>query len=467
MLLREIPQVDEMVKILTSEETFKNTPRMVITDAARTAADGFRKRLLAGENFAGKEELITAVFVKCRSIIVDGQKTKLRPVINATGVVLHTNLGRAVISQSAITALEKIARGYSNLELNLNSGERGSRYSHVEELILKLTGAESCLVVNNNASAVLLALSALAKDKEVIVSRGQLVEIGGSFRIPEVMEQSGAKLIEVGSTNKTYAKDYEDGISPGTALLLKVHTSNYKISGFTHTTSGKELKDLGKKHNIPVMEDIGSGCLISLAPFGIQDEPTVSEVLSDGVDIVTFSGDKLLGGPQAGIIVGKKEYIELMKKHPLNRALRIDKFTIAVLEATLREYLDLPKALQNVPTLEMLTRSTDKLRIQARNLTNMLRKALGEKALITVRAGFSEAGGGALPTVNLPTWLVRVHPKDYKIDLLAQKLRMEEPAILARIQDDGLLLDVRTILYSEEYRVITAKLQKLIVGGAE
>lgn len=463
--LREIPKVDDMVRIIASEPAFEGLSRYVITDAARKATEEFRRYLLDQKEVSSKEVLVTEVYDRCRELIIDAYKTSLRRVINGTGVVLHTNLGRAVLSRKAAEAVQEVSTGYCNLEMALDTGERGSRYSHVEELLIRLTGAESCLVVNNNAAAVVLALTAIAKGKEVIVSRGQLVEIGGAFRIPEVMEQSGAKLVEVGSTNKTYLEDYQKAITSESGLLLRVHTSNYKISGFTHTTKAQELAGLGEEYGIPVMEDLGSGCLIKLNVFGIPDEPTVNEILAAGVDIITFSGDKLLGGPQAGIILGRKEHLDLMKKHPLNRAVRVDKFTIAALEATLRQYLDLKLALTDIPTLEMLTRPLEILRRQALKLSRIIKKAIGANVTVSVKTGSSEAGGGSLPTVNLPTWLVYLHPQNIKVDTLARKMRVGEPAILAHIQEDAIVFDPRTLLYTRDYQQIAMSLKKILLEG--
>ncbi|MBS4026777.1 MAG: L-seryl-tRNA(Sec) selenium transferase, partial [Clostridia bacterium] len=353
-----MPSVDELARWWEEAENDQVVPvgRSVLIPLVRELTQELREKILGDKlsdsSELSKEELLQALGTKIKGLA----EYKLDLMINATGVVLHTNLGRAVLSERVAEAVARIAANYSNLELELTSGERGSRYSHVEEYLCKLTGAEGALVVNNNAGAVLLALAALARGKEAIVSRGELVEIGGSFRIPEVMAQSGVALVEVGATNKTYPADYSNAISENTGLLLKVHTSNYRIVGFTRETTREELVQLGKKHQLPVMEDLGSGCLIDLKQWGINGEPTVQQCIAAGVDLITFSGDKLLGGPQAGIIVGAKKIIGRLKKHPLTRALRIDKFTVAALEATLKEYIN-NSAIENIPTLSMLTAS--------------------------------------------------------------------------------------------------------------
>ena len=364
-----IPKVDELLDNENIRELLDNMPRKIIMDAIREEVEELRS--IIKENSSEEAEIKKIINnlvnnIKLRAI--EKNIYSLKRVVNATGTVIHTNLGRSLINEEIFNNMREIALNYSNLEYDLESGTRGSRYSHVEEIIQELTGGEASMVVNNNAAAVLLALSALVKDKEVIVSRGELIEIGGSFRIPEVLEQSGAKLVSVGSTNKTHLHDYENAINENTGALLKVHTSNYRILGFTSAVDSKELYELKKKYKIPLIEDLGSGVLIDLSKYGLQYEPTVGESLDKGVDVVTFSGDKLLGGPQAGIIIGKKEYIDKMKKHPLTRAFRVDKFTISALEATLKYYLDEKKAIENIPTLKMLTMTPEKLDLKAQDL---------------------------------------------------------------------------------------------------
>ena len=377
-------------------------------------------------------------------------RPSLQPVINATGVVLHTNLGRAPLFEGALQTLMEIAGGYSNLELHLETGERGSRYEHVEDLLRRISGAEAGLVVNNNAGAVLLALNSLAEGKEVIVSRGQLVEIGGSFRIPDVMRKSGARLVEVGTTNRTHLFDYEQAVTENTALLLKVHTSNFRILGFTAEVSLKELAELGRAKGLPVMEDLGSGCFVDLAPYGIEHEPTVQEALQAGVDVVTFSGDKLLGGPQAGIILGKKIFIDFIKKNPLTRALRIDKLTLAGLEATLRVYLDPDRVVKVLPALGMLTCPVEDLEKRARRFQRRLARDLSPHAKLTDREESSQVGGGALPLQALPTRVVAIRPLRTSAASLEERLRKNQPPVIARVKDEEVLLDLRTVAEEEE-----------------
>lgn len=461
-LLRQLPAVDEILQHQTINELFLGYSRPVILETIRDVLVGVRATILSGANIAiDTGKLINEIVYKINLAV----RPNLRPVINATGVVLHTNLGRALLPASACRAVQKISAGYCNLEIDLTTGKRGSRYSAVEELLIKLTGAEAALVVNNNAAAVLLTLATIAKGKEVIVSRGQLVEIGGSFRIPEVMAQSGAKLVEVGATNKTYPQDYEKAITTETGLLLHVHTSNFCIIGFTQETTVAELAYLGKQHNLPVISDLGSGFLVDLAPFGLPPEPTVQQTVKAGADVVTFSGDKLLGGPQAGIIAGQKHYIEQIKKNPLTRAVRMDKFTVAALEATLREYLNPAKALQNVPTLRMLTESVENLHRRARELAVIIAEKIANQAEVTFIEGLSQVGGGAMPTANLPTGLVAIRPDNIAVDCLVARLRNAELPVVGRVQNNRLLLDIRTIQQEDIQPILTALLQALQFRG--
>jgi L-seryl-tRNA(Ser) seleniumtransferase len=369
----------------------------------------------------------------------------LAPVINATGVVLHTNLGRALLSPLAQERLREVAGSYSNLEMDVSRKERGSRYSHVEGLLRRLSGAEAALVVNNCAAAVLLALESLARGKEVIVSRGELIEIGGEFRIPDILRRSGAVLREVGATNRTHLKDYVNAIGPDTGMILKVHTSNYRVVGFTAAVSSRELAELGRARGITVMEDLGSGCFVDLTRYGFPYEPTVPEVVASGVDLVSFSGDKLLGGPQAGIVVGRAELMERLARNPLNRALRIDKFTIAALEATLYAY-EAGTALETIPTLRMLTEPLVSIRrralkVLARTGPGALR-ALGAAVI----EASSQVGGGALPTVELPSAVIALGTRELPAEGLDEALRTGHPPVLGRLLDDRLLLDCRTVL---------------------
>jgi L-seryl-tRNA(Ser) seleniumtransferase len=376
-----------------------------------------------------------------------GQGT-LKKVINGTGVVLHTNLGRAPLGDRALHYMSAMAVSYNNLEMNLEQGERGSRYSHVEELLIQLTGAEAGLIVNNNAAAVLLGLNTLAQNREVVVSRGQLVEIGGAFRIPEVMKLSGAKLVEVGTTNKTYVEDFAAAITEDTALLFSAHTSNYKIIGFTKEVQLNELVELGRQRGIPVMQDLGSGILYDIGNWGLKDEMTIQQCVASGIDIVTFSGDKLLGGPQAGIIVGRKKYINDMKKNQLTRALRVDKLTIAALEGTLLEYLEgYPE--ENVPVIQMLTASPEQLRFKAEDLLKKLYIRLEnvpEIASLSLVELEDMVGGGAYPTHKIPGYGIDIEFSNNTLEAVARELRIGNPAILTRKQEDKLRISVRTLL---------------------
>lgn len=463
-MLRRLPAVSLLLNTepLASEAAGK--PQVEVTAACRQAIDEVRAEILRGVERADEELLaVDAIAKRAARILAERSRPHLRRVINATGVVLHTNLGRSLLAGAAVANMAAVAESYSNLELDLATGERGSRYSHVEDLLIRLTGAEAALVVNNNAAAVLLCLTALARGREVIVSRGQLVEIGGAFRVPEVMEQGGARLVEVGTTNKTHLDDYARAISENTALILRVHTSNYRIIGFTEAVPLADLVRLAHERGLPVMDDLGSGVLIDLERYGLPGEPTVQASVAAGADIVTFSGDKLLGGPQAGIIVGRRELIERIRRHQLNRALRIDKLTLAALEATLRLYLDEKSAVAQIPTLAMLTANPDGLRARAAALARSLRAQLGEAASVETAAGHSAAGGGALPGVELATTLVVIRPAQVSVEALEEALRRRATPILARIQDDALLLDVRTLRDGEEGEIARA-LRETLAG---
>ncbi|MDD4334298.1 MAG: L-seryl-tRNA(Sec) selenium transferase [Desulfotomaculaceae bacterium] len=448
--LRLLPSVDEVLRDGRVTEMLENHPRIVILEAVRAILTDKRKGILSGavkmRQDIKKEEYLDMIVETTAAAVKRSVQPNLRRVINATGVILHTNLGRALLSKRAREAVNIVASNYSNLELDLKTGRRGSRYAALENLLTSLTGAEDALVVNNNAAAVLLALSTAAREREVIVSRGQLVEIGGSFRIPEVMAQSGAKLVEVGATNKTHPEDYRKAICGETAMLLHVHTSNYRIIGFTRETTVSELVEIGREYNLPVMSDLGSGSLLDLSRFGLPREPTVQEVLGAGPDIVTFSGDKLLGGPQAGIILGRRTYIEKMKKNPLTRAVRIDKMTVAALEATLREYQDEDKAIREIPTLQMLTINQEILKKRAYNLESILQSVLDKTiAEFAVEKGVSAVGGGAMPTAELLTAVVVLSPRNISAGELQATLRHGDPAVMGRVQEDRFIMDCRTI----------------------
>jgi len=440
--LRSLPSVDQILRRLADRAELHGVTRPRLTALVRDALDQERARVLQDHAAPVEAETLAARVVERAR---QAGPFSLRPVINAQGVVLHTNLGRALMSPLALERLQAVATSYSNLELDLARKERGSRYSHVEALLQRLTGAEDALVVNNNAAAVLLALETLAHGREVIVSRGELIEIGGEFRIPDIMLRSGAVLREVGATNRTHLRDYAEAISSSTALLLKVHTSNYRVVGFTAEVSSRELVELGRERGIPVMEDLGSGSLVDLRPWGFPYEPTVPETVASGVDLVSFSGDKLLGGPQAGIVVGRRAVVSRLKKNPWNRALRIDKFTIAALEATLHAY-DAGTALQTVPTLAMLTEPLAAVRSRARRVLRQLAPDVRERLGASLADDLAQVGGGALPTVELPTVAVAVGTSSAAAMRLDEALRAGDPPVVGRITHDRLFLDCRTVL---------------------
>lgn len=442
-LLQSIPKVDRILDWPEIRDVLTGQPRPLVLQAIRTTLDELRSDFRqAGRQLTLQRETL------CSMILGELQRLNtpsLRRVVNGTGVVIHTNLGRSLLPEVVREELSAVAFRYSNLEFDLVKGERGSRYSHVEGLLCELTGAEAALVVNNNAAAVLLALSSLAAGCEAIVSRGELVEIGGSFRIPDVMGQSGVALREVGTTNRTHLRDYVGAITPETGLLLKIHCSNFAVVGFTATVNEPELVEVGRERGIPVMADVGSGNLFDLSRLGIGTEPTVQEFVRAGVDVVTFSGDKLLGGPQAGLIVGRAQYVNPMKKHPLLRALRIDKLTLAALEGTLRLYRDERQTLREVPTLRMLTATPEELAGKGRRLLRRLRRALPPALQLSLHCGTSQVGGGALPLAELPTTLVSVRVAGLAAQEIEERLRRAAMPVIGRIFRGDFLLDVRTI----------------------
>jgi len=440
--LSQLPSVDECIKSPFGEEWLLKYYRNIIVRSVRETIDSKRKELLDG---ADPDISIDTIAAEIEETIVRHSEYKLRPLINASGVVIHTNLGRSILSDKALENIVSTAGSYSNLEYEIAKGKRGKRYAHIKDILVELTGAEDAVVVNNNAAAVLICLDTFAKDREVIVSRGELVEIGGSFRIPEVMKSSGAILREVGTTNKTHMVDYENAVCGNTGLLLKVHQSNYKISGFTEEVPVPDLVKVGKEFRIPVVSDLGSGCMISLRPYGVHDEPTVQEVIKEGADLVTFSGDKLLGGPQSGIIVGRKKLVQKIQQNPMMRAMRIDKMTFAALEATFMQYLDEEKALKNIPTLRMLTESGEIIKKRAKKILNALKKSISDKADLEIQPDQSRAGGGSLPEADFPTFVVSIKPHNMSINALEKKLRLGDPTVIARIKEDILLIDARTI----------------------
>jgi L-seryl-tRNA(Ser) seleniumtransferase len=449
-LLRQLPGVDKLLNIIKQESGWQKTPNSVILNAIRLTLDKTRTKILEGNHQDIGQQVNTNNLI---STIKDRIKKDNTPhfmtVINATGVVVHTNLGRSLLSESALNHLCGISKRYSNLELDIEKGTRGSRYSLVEDLICEISGAEAAMVVNNNAGAVLLCLDTIARDKEVIVSRGELVEIGGAFRIPDVMIKSGAKLKEVGTTNRTHKKDYENAIDEHTGLLLKVHTSNYSIIGFTSSVSLSQIVALGQKHHLPVMEDLGSGTFIDFLRYGLAKEPTVQESVAAGVNLITFSGDKLLGGPQAGIIIGKREIIAKIKSNPLTRALRIDKLTLAALESTLRLYRDEALAVQHIPTLAMITAPFETIQAKAEKIKFELGQLINNKGKIILMNLTSRVGGGALPLLNLPSKCVGVTIFGISANTIERSLRLQSPAIIGRIETDQYILDPRTIQNDE------------------
>jgi len=442
-ILKQIPKVDRVLAWERMAGLAASQPRPVLLAAIRRVLERLRAAVRSGDSRNLSEEHIVSLIT---AELEQRGAPNLRNVVNGSGVVIHTNLGRSPLADVAEEAIRKASRGYSNLEFDLSTSERGSRHVHVEGLICELTGAEAALVVNNNAAAVILALSSLAQGRDVVVSRGELVEIGGSFRIPEIMLQSGAHLVEVGATNCTHVRDYRTAINDATALLLKVHTSNFAMVGFTAEVSLEEMSALGREAGVPVMVDAGSGCLIDLSAYGIAGESTVRRYLDGGADVVTFSGDKLLGGPQAGIIAGRRDIVAPMKRHPLLRALRMDKLSLAALEATLRLYRDERRAVRDIPTLRMLTAAPADVSRRADRILRMLRRRLPETVTLLKRHGESSAGGGALPLLRMPTSLMEVRIASASPQQIEQGLRQASTPVVGRIHRDRYLLDVRTIL---------------------
>ncbi|MDO8140345.1 MAG: L-seryl-tRNA(Sec) selenium transferase [Candidatus Brocadiales bacterium] len=499
-ILRTIPSVNEL---LESPEISKLTdlyPRQLVVEAVREVLEDIRQSLankanidqiaiskegikvaeslpaLDGRGQGGRGKDMEFSDEKAMSQPTDLSPQKLYPLvrqviqeklsgiehaINATGIILHTGLGRAPLADEAAKQIQDVLKSFCTLEIEKYSGKRGVRYHSIEQLICMLTGAESALVVNNNAAAVLLALDTLARGKEAVISRSQLVEIGGSFRMPDVMAKSGAIMVEVGTTNKTYLKDYENAITENTGLVLKVHQSNFKIVGFTETVDLKDLVSLGQSRNIPVMYDLGSGALIDLQKYGFPHEPTVQESIKAGVDIVTFSTDKLLGGPQGGIIAGKKKWVDMMKKNPLTRALRVGKLTVAALEATLRLYLEEEHALNKIPVLKMILTPLETIKERCKGVINKVSSERKTYMNISIIDGFSEMGGGSLPGEGIPTKLISLHSEKINAEELAARLRCNTPPIFARIEQNHILLDMRTVYDDTEVDMIVMALEKI------
>jgi L-seryl-tRNA(Ser) seleniumtransferase len=462
--LRAIPPINEILDCPEVKVLIEQMGRATVIDNIKLILDAYRK----SSNIESKtREGVTEYIVKKLKVVIEEQQASgLKRVINATGIVLHTNLGRAPLPKKAVTMMQQVSSGYSNLEFDIETGGRGSRHSHIQSLIASITGAESAVIVNNNAAAVFLTLNTLALNKEVVISRGQQVEIGGSFRIPDIIARSGAKMIEVGTTNKTRISDYSNVINDENAVLLKVHTSNYKVTGFTQEVPAKELVELGKEKGIAVIEDLGSGSLFDLSKIGIPYEPTVQDTIRSGVDIVTFSGDKLLGGPQAGIIAGKKVLIEAIKKNPLMRIVRCDKTTIAAMAAVLGLYLDEEKAVENIPVLKMMALKDGQLSEKASTLHSMITSALGDKCgslcIVELVDDLDEVGGGSLPGVLLDGKAVALTLPGLNVNEIQAQLRKNRIPIIARICKDRILFNVRT-LEESDYPVIAEAISRVLM----
>lgn len=450
--LRRLPSVERVIVALEARGLLAGFPRRAATLCAREVLEDARRRLRGGGPDA-LDATPDALVEETAALLRRRFEGSLRRVINATGVVLHTNLGRAPLSAAAQAAVAEAAAGYSSLEIDLDEGGRGSRHAHIAGIVTAITGAEAGFAVNNNAAAVVLALAALAGGREAVVGRGELVEIGGGFRMPDVMHQSGARLVEVGTTNRTYLADYEAALGPGCGLLLKVHRSNFTVRGFVHEASLDQLVELGRSRGVPVVYDLGSGCLVDLTPAGLPQEPTVQASVAVGTDIVLFSGDKLLGGPQAGLIVGRNAAVERCRKHPLARAMRLDKLDLAALAATLRAYLEPARAWREIPILAMLERSPAERRRRAARLAAGLRRACGAEASVAVVGTEGQVGGGALPEVAIPSYAAAIRPAAARAEEWAARLRNAATPVVAVVRDDALLLDVLALLPGDERRL--------------
>jgi len=449
-LYREIPNVDDFLEREVVRERLDSHPRWAVLAAVRDVL-GNRRGAVAALTSPETDTAFDTAFQEegFLASLAARSRPHLQPVINATGIIVHTNLGRSPLPPEVLDHAVSSARGYSNLEYDVPGGHRGSRQDHVSSLLCTLTGAEAALAVNNNAAAVLLSLETIASGREVVVSRGQLVEIGGSFRIPDVMAKSGALLREVGTTNKTHLADYRNAVGENTALFLKVHTSNFQVVGFTSSVDLADLVALGKEHSLPVMDDLGSGSLVDLSLFGLHGEPTVQSAMAAGADVVTFSGDKLLGGPQAGLIVGRSKYIDRIRANPLHRAVRLDKLTLASLEATLRIYLEGERAFRKIPTLRMISEDVADVRSRARKLHRRLSPACRGSLDASVVACTAQVGGGALPLHEIPSAAVALGGTDHPAHRLEESLRSLATPVVARIHEGRLLLDMRTVDESE------------------
>ena len=462
-LLRSIPAVERVLEQADLERLARGLPRWAVTEGVRLVLDRIRHSIVDGERKTRPE--MAEILEEVRLVAEHLAQRGIGKVINATGVLLHTNLGRAILSESAVEAVAEVARGYSSLEIDLDSGKRTSRLRHIEGLLKRIVGCEAATAVNNNAGAVLLALNTLANGKEVIVSRGELIEIGGSFRLPEVIAKSGTIMVEVGTTNRTHLDDYRRAICDRTAAILKVHRSNFEMTGFVESVAPAELAELAHKHDLILIEDLGSGALVDYAEFGIEHEPMPQESLRHGADIVTFSGDKLLCGPQAGIVVGRKHLVDEIKVNPLARALRLDKMTLAALEATLRIYLEPEKIKESIPILKMISTPVADLEARARTIEAMLKEKVGGELETTVERESSEIGGGSLPGVSLETAVVKISSRHKRPDEISWVLRKCKPPIIARIANDRVILDLRTVQPSEDDMLVTQIAAAFAGGG--
>lgn len=462
-LYRNIPKVDDLLNHERVVSYLGSNDHTIMKESINKVLNQLRKKIgsLKDHEVESFTINIEDIVNKAIQLNIDFMSMNLKNVVNGTGIVIHTNLGRSNLSEKIAKEAYKIATQYSNLEFDLNNGKRGHRYNHIEDLICYLTGAEGALVVNNNAAAVMLVLDTLAKNKEAIVSRGELVEIGGSFRVPDVMKRSGTTLREIGTTNKTHYRDYENAINEETGVILKVHTSNYRIVGFSETVPREDLVSLGEKYKIPVYEDLGSGLLFDFTKYITMDEPTVKDIVKSGIDVISFSGDKMLGGPQAGIIVGKKKYIEAMKYNQLTRALRVDKMTFAALEATLREYLD-PETTLNIPTIKNIIISKEDIHEKAEKLKSLL--ASFSELSLEILEDKSQVGGGSLPLTLLDTYVLSIQADNFSANKLSNELRLSKYPVVGRISNDQFLLDLRTI-ESSEFDLVKNSFEHILSGG--
>jgi len=464
-ILRKLPAVDALLQDPAVARLADNVPRRVLVDGVRQAIEALRDELAAGpagaEAAPQDEAAIRAVLVdRVRRAVAEAARPYYRKVINATGIILHTGLGRAVLPKLALRRFQDELGGYSLLQTDVESGRRSRRDEPIERLLQRLTGAEAATVVNNNAAATMIVLNTIGQGREVIVSRGQLVEIGGSFRLPDVMQKSGVRLVEVGTTNKTHPRDYETAITEATAAIMRVHPSNYKITGFTAEVPLATLVEIAHRHNLPLIDDVGAGALVDFSQFGFEPEPTLPESIRAGADIVTSSGDKLIGATQAGIIVGRKDLVEAVRRNPLARIVRVDKLTLSALEATLGLFLDEQAALAEVPTLAMIRRGLAEIGQQAKRIAEAVARAV-PGAAVTVVDGLSQVGSGSLPSQDLPTRLVAIDPGSISPDEFARRLRRGQPPVFARIQNDQVLFDPRTVLEGEEAALVAAIIESL------